>query len=274
MSPPPVVWQGGLTGRLHIAGSAPLDDAAAVTALLADRPLLPPRINALAAAYALPLACIGGDAGPSETLEPLLDAADASLRAAQPGNAHLLHALRRMRDCFDLHSHLLQALEMRARLLMEAERIGREAHARDRAIATCIDRLAEHRAGPVIEFGRCPADDAQAQVERIRAGGCSAVAIRCWWCARSGDAAVPALGHAAAIAARQTGAAVHLIAPPSALHPGTDRGEDIPLLPGAELLPSELISTLVTGSRSITPGSPTDLDAVARSEMSGLFSAL
>ncbi|MFW5750975.1 MAG: hypothetical protein ACOCZK_04930 [Planctomycetota bacterium] len=271
---PAVAWQGGLTGRLRIGASRLFAEPSAVAALLADRPLLPPRINALAAAHALPLACIGADAGPSDTLEPLLDTAITTLCAAQPGNAHLLNALRRMRDCFDLHCHLLQALEMRARLLMEVERIGREAHARDRSIAGCIDRLAEHRAGPVFELGRSTADDAPGMIERIRSGGCSAVAIRCWWCARNGDATVPAPGHAAAIAARPTGAAVLLVAPPSALHPGTDRGEDIPLLPDSELLPAELISALVTGSRAIAPGCPTALDAVARSEICGLSSAL
>jgi len=62
----------------------------------------------------------------SESLEPAIAFAHERLVTSRPTAVNLRWALDRMRDCFDRHLGKLTALEMAARLLMEAKRIHRE----------------------------------------------------------------------------------------------------------------------------------------------------
>jgi len=62
----------------------------------------------------------------SEPLQADLDLAIAALESSRPTAVNLKWALTRMRDCFKRHAGHLAAMEMCARLLMEAKRIQRE----------------------------------------------------------------------------------------------------------------------------------------------------
>src|SRR4051812_43616156 len=62
----------------------------------------------------------------SEVMRPELERACERLVSSRPTAVNLKWAIGRMRDCFDRHEGDLAALEMCARLLMEAKRILRE----------------------------------------------------------------------------------------------------------------------------------------------------
>jgi methylthioribose-1-phosphate isomerase len=62
----------------------------------------------------------------SDVLEPVMKHAVERLGSSRPTAVNLRWALERVEECFDRHSAQLTALEMSARLLMEARRIHRE----------------------------------------------------------------------------------------------------------------------------------------------------
>ncbi len=75
----------------------------------------------------------------AEKLEKPIQQAIVRLISSRPTAVNLAWALRRLKDCFDRHMSHLTALEMCARLLMEAKRIHRED-------AECCSRIAEYGA--------------------------------------------------------------------------------------------------------------------------------
>lgn len=138
-----VAWKGGVEdGRIVVIDQSRLP-AVVETRELRDVDSLVAAINidvvrggpaiAIACAYGLALHCLQqGRKAPlgrgSDTLEPAFEWAMGRLLSARPASANLAHALRRMRECYDRHVGKLTALEMAARLLMEAKRIHREDH--------------------------------------------------------------------------------------------------------------------------------------------------
>ena len=85
----------------------------------------------ISGAYGMVLHCAGqaallGPGADSHGLEPHVDHAHQRLVSSRPTAVNLRWACDRMRDCFHRHAGHLTALEMCARLLMEAKRIHRE----------------------------------------------------------------------------------------------------------------------------------------------------
>jgi methylthioribose-1-phosphate isomerase len=105
----------------------------------------------IAAAYGIVLHLISqaraqGPGTPSEALEGSLAHAAERLLSSRPTAVNLRWAIERMRECYHRHSGHLTALEMCARLLLEAKRIQRE----DQELCR---RIAEHGAALLPEAG-------------------------------------------------------------------------------------------------------------------------
>jgi len=105
----------------------------------------------LLVAYAVPLHAFRSAEKPpqgraSSELEPAIVHALERLRELAGGNLPALRALTRLRDCFDRHVGALTAIEVSARLLMEAKRIQRE-------LAELTDRIAKLGAAELPDQG-------------------------------------------------------------------------------------------------------------------------
>ncbi len=135
-----VQWQGGLEdGSLLLLDQTRLPAEIAYREITALEPLRQAILDlavrgapaiGIAGAYGLvvhltPLAREQAGSN-SVVLEPALEHAFARLASSRPTAVNLRWALERMRECFHRHTGHLTALEMCARLLMEAKRIHRE----------------------------------------------------------------------------------------------------------------------------------------------------
>jgi methylthioribose-1-phosphate isomerase len=137
--PAALVWTGALDdGRLTLVdirqapdlASIQVGDLAGVVEVLEGGAVRGATAPALVAAYGLVLAAIPvGVAKPGKRASQLRSTvvkAIKALLAAAPDLPAVRYALGRCRDCFDRHEFHLTAIEMCARLLMEAKRIHRE----------------------------------------------------------------------------------------------------------------------------------------------------
>ncbi len=231
-----VAWQ---AGALVISGPAPAEACSyrsrnEAFEALCRHPGLPPAMVASVLAFTMVLALDEHDRRSSALIE---DRLMASLRAATlrcPDNGHVATMVRRLHDCFDLHSHLLDAAETRARLLMEARRIEAARSAINQRLASLLTACDP---APLL------ADDHEARtlIDRLQTGTLRHVAIQAWACARNGDAAVRAGLHAVAIACRQVEARCTLICPTTALRPACQDGRDLRLTDNCDMIPAEML---------------------------------
>jgi len=136
-----VAWQGGYDdGRIILLDQTRLPaaieyheirDIAVLRQAILDLVVRGAPAIGIAGAYGLAMHAMHSASKPpsgrgSETLEPAIAFAHERLVTSRPTAVNLKWALDRMRDCFDRHVGKLTALEMGARLLMEAKRIHRE----------------------------------------------------------------------------------------------------------------------------------------------------
>jgi methylthioribose-1-phosphate isomerase len=137
----PIIWAGGVgNGRLAASDrrrmpkwvrSKRLETLAEVIAAFQDGVVAGVGAVAQTAAFAVALhafrqAEIPPQGRPSESLEASIAEAVATLQAATSDKVPAQRAIGRMRECFDRHVGKLTAVEIAARLLMEAKRIQRE----------------------------------------------------------------------------------------------------------------------------------------------------
>ncbi|HYE03938.1 MAG TPA: S-methyl-5-thioribose-1-phosphate isomerase [Planctomycetota bacterium] len=148
-----VAWEGGLDGRIVLLDQTRLpqvvtyweiSDIETLRQAILDLVVRGAPAIGLAGAYGVALHCHaiarGLPAGArGEALDDALAHAVDRLVTSRPTAVNLKWALHRMRDCFDRHSSQLTAMELCARLLMEAKRIHRED-------AELCARIADHGA--------------------------------------------------------------------------------------------------------------------------------
>jgi len=156
-----VAWKGGLDdGRVVLLDQTRLPaevtyleiaDIATLRQAIIDLAVRGAPAIGIAGAYGLAMHCLqqAGKAPAgrgSDTLEAAVAWAHERLVTSRPTAVNLKWALDRMRDCYDRHVGKLTALEMAARLLMEAKRIHRED-------AELCARIADHGAALLPQQG-------------------------------------------------------------------------------------------------------------------------
>lgn len=156
-----VAWKGGIDdGRVVLLDQTKLPaevtyleiaDIATLRQAIIDLAVRGAPAIGIAGAYGLAMHCLqqAGKAPSgrgSETLEAAVAWAHERLVTSRPTAVNLQWALDRMRDCYDRHVGKLTALEMAARLLMEAKRIHRED-------AELCARIADHGAALLPQKG-------------------------------------------------------------------------------------------------------------------------
>lgn len=164
-----IAWQGGVEDaalavvdrRARPPGSQTrsLTSLAAVLAAIRSGSVAGVGNLAIAAAYAVPLHVFTKARGrrcSNERLEDLVVEACARLSDALPEVLPAQRSLKRLRECFDRHVGKLTALEVGARLLMEARRFHREAGELGQRIAQ-LGLQVLPQSGTILVVGACGA---------------------------------------------------------------------------------------------------------------------
>ena len=136
-----VAWQGGLDDgvvvvldQTHLPGTVEyleIRDLETLRSAIVGMAVRGAPAIGIASAYGLvlhlvPAAQVAGAGARCEAITAAMAHATGRLLSSRPTAVNLRHALERMRACFQRHLGALTALEMCARLLMEAKRIHRE----------------------------------------------------------------------------------------------------------------------------------------------------